>query len=65
MTQNEHIYAICCRLEVVGDVISGENLKTIEGYVVLNFRVASHLRVLVLGVETGTNRNVDLKFMFD
>ena len=24
-----------------GDVISGENLKTIEGYVVLNFEVAS------------------------
>ena len=22
MTQNEHVYAICCRLEVPGDVIS-------------------------------------------
>ena len=41
MVQNEHIYVICCRLEVAGDVISGENEKTIEGYAVLNFEVAS------------------------
>ena len=41
MTPNEHVYAIGCQPEVVGDVISGENAKTIEGYVVLNLAVAS------------------------
>ena len=41
MTQNEHVYAICCRLEVAGDVISSEQAKTIERYAVLNFEVAS------------------------
>ena len=41
MTQNERVYAICCRLEVAGDVISVENLKTIEGYAALNFEAAS------------------------
>ena len=40
MTQNEHVYVICCRQEVAGDVISGENVKTIEGYAMLNFEVA-------------------------
>ena len=41
MTQNEHVYVICCRPEVAGDFISGENVKTIEGYAVLNSEVAS------------------------
>ena len=41
MTQNEHVYAICCRLEVGCDVSSGGNVKTIEGYSVLDFEVAS------------------------
>ena len=44
MTKNaksEHVYAICCRPGVAGDVISGENVKTIDGYAVLNFEVAS------------------------
>jgi len=41
MTQNEHVYAIYCRPEVDGDVISGENVKTAECYVVLKFEVAS------------------------
>ena len=41
MTQNEHLYAICCRPEVVDDVISDQNVKTIEGYVVVNVKVAS------------------------
>ena len=41
MTKKEHVYAICCRPEVAGAVISGENVKTIEGYAVLNFDVAS------------------------
>ena len=40
MTQTEHAYVICCRPEVAGDVISGENVKTIEGYAVLNFEAA-------------------------
>ena len=41
MTKNEHGYAMCCRPEVIGDVISGGNVKTIEGNAVLNFVVAS------------------------
>ena len=41
MTPNEHVYAICCRPEVAGDSISSENVKTIEGYAVLNFEVAA------------------------
>ena len=40
-TKNEHVYAICCRLKADGDVISGGNVKPIEGYVVLNFEAAS------------------------
>ena len=41
MIQNEHVYAICCWSEVAGDVISGENVETIEGYAVLNFEFAN------------------------
>ena len=39
--QNEHAYVICCWLEVVNDVISSRNVKTPEGYAVVNFEVAS------------------------
>ena len=41
MTKNERVYAICCRPEVASNVISGENVKNIEGYAVLNFLAAS------------------------
>ena len=41
MAHNEHVYAICCRTEVAGDVISGGNLTTTEGYAVLNFEAVS------------------------
>ena len=41
MTQNEHVYVICCRPEVTDDVISGGNVTTIEGYAVLNFEGAA------------------------
>ena len=41
MTQNEHVYSICCRPEVAGNVISHEAVKTIECYTVLNFGVAT------------------------
>ena len=41
MTKNQHIYAITSGPEVAGDVISGRNVKTIEGYVVVNLEVAS------------------------
>ena len=41
MTQNEHVYAIWCRPDVAGDVISGQNVKTIEGYAVINVEAAS------------------------
>ena len=39
MSQNEHVYAICCRLEVDDAVISGQNVKTLEGYVMVNFEI--------------------------
>ena len=41
MTKNEHAYAIFCRPEVAGDVIFRQNVKTLEGYAVLNFEGAS------------------------
>ena len=41
MTQTEHAYAIFCRPEAAGDVITSGNVKTIEGYVVLNIETAS------------------------
>ena len=41
MTQNEHAYAICYRPEVAGDVVSGDNLKIIEGFAALNLESAS------------------------
>ena len=41
MTQNKHVYVIRGQPEVASDVISGENVKTVEGYGVLNFEVAS------------------------
>ena len=34
--QNEYVYAIWCLPEEAGDVFSGENVKTIEGYAVIN-----------------------------
>ena len=40
MTLNLHVCMICFQLEVVYDVISGQNVKTIEGYHVVNFEVA-------------------------
>ena len=40
MTQTKHVYTICCWLEIAGDVISSENVRTIEGYAVLNFEVS-------------------------
>ena len=40
MTQNEQVYAICCLPEAAGDGISSENVKTIQGYAVLNFEAA-------------------------
>ena len=43
MTQNEHVHAICCRLEVAYDVLSSENIRTIEGYALLNFEATSLL----------------------
>ena len=43
MTQNKHVYEICCQPEVAGDVISGENVKTTVGLegALLNFEAAS------------------------
>ena len=41
MTQNQHIYTICCRPAVDDDAISGWNFKTPEGCLVVNLEVAS------------------------
>ena len=41
MAQNLHVCAICCRPEVVYDIISGRNVKTIVVYVAVKFEVAS------------------------
>ena len=41
MTQNLHVCTICFRPEVVYDVISGINVKTIEGKLAANLEVAS------------------------
>ena len=41
MTKNKHVYAICGQPEVAGDVISSDNVKTVEGYAVLNIEVSS------------------------
>ena len=40
-TKNEHVCAIFCLPEVGRDDISDGNVKTIKGYVVLNFEAAS------------------------
>ena len=40
MTKNVHVCALCFRPEVVYD-ISGQNVKTIEGYIVVHFEVDS------------------------
>ena len=40
MTHNENAYAICCRPEVAGGDISGENIKTLKGYALFNFEAA-------------------------
>ena len=45
LAQNEHVYAIFCRPEVAGEVISGENVKTVEGYAVLHFAAARIIRL--------------------
>ena len=41
MTKNEHLYAICYGWEVAGYVFSGESVKTVERYGVLNLVGAS------------------------
>ena len=41
MTHNLYVCMICFRPEVVYGVISGANVKTMEGYLVVNFEVAS------------------------
>ena len=39
MAQSEQVYAVCCQPEVVGNVISGDNVKTFEGYAALNLKL--------------------------
>ena len=40
MTQNEDVYVMCYRPEVAGDVISSSNVKTVEGYAVVDIEAA-------------------------
>ena len=58
MTPNEHVYAICCRSEVAGDVIFSENERTIEGYAMLNFEHSIRIRV---SLNNGARKDVNLK----
>ena len=63
MTQNEHVYAICCQPEVAGDVISTENEKTMKGDAVLNFKVALTLTIsdiLLKSFRDGGGGGVDI-----
>ena len=55
MTQNEHVYAFCCRLEGAGDIISSTNVRTNEGYIVLNFEVAGFSSFRDIEQEKPTN----------
>ena len=41
MIQIEQLYTICCRPEEAGEVVSGETVRIVDGYVVLNFEAAS------------------------
>ena len=41
MTTNLHVCTICLRPEVVYDVISGRNLKTLYGHLLVNLELAS------------------------
>ena len=51
MIQHEHVYAIVCRFEVDIDVISSRNVKTLGGYAVVNFEVATYSIVLTESVQ--------------
>ena len=44
MTQNWHVCAICCWVEADCDAISSRNVKTIVGYVVVDFEVGEILK---------------------
>ena len=52
MTENEHVYAIYYRPEVFGDVISGGNVKTIEGYAVLVLKFLALVVSEILGKKS-------------
>ena len=41
MTKHLHVCTICFRPEVVYDAISGRNVKTVEGNILIHFEVAS------------------------
>ena len=41
MIQNQYVHATFCRPEVDNDAISGHNVKTPEGYVVVNFEAVN------------------------
>ena len=40
MTQNEHVYTICCEPEVADDIISGDNAETFWDHPVVNLWIA-------------------------
>ena len=48
---------IFCRPEVAGHVIPGENVKIVEGYVVLNFEAATLSRLVSEKIKISHLRN--------
>ena len=45
MTQNKHVYAICCRPETADDAISGVSVLTTDDHALLNLEAASFSRL--------------------
>ena len=41
MAHDGHVYAICCQREAADDVVSSVDVKTVEGYLVANYEIAS------------------------
>ena len=64
MIQHGHAYSICCRSEVAGYIILGCNIKAAQGYVAVNFEVASctsflYIRHLLLQSGIDQKRSLD------
>ena len=59
MMRNEHVYAIYCRSEVDCDVISGQNVEALKGYVVVKLDVtnSSVMRNAYAGVSHNSGQS--------